>query len=114
MDMRKLAIKKGAVETGICKWVIVHAATNGAGSSSVGVVAGKGHLFIAARITKQTAILLVDVRLRPCRIAQITRSVAFALLLYCQNLIMDQIHPIASTVVPLHAGVRDHQLGSWR
>ena len=40
------------------------AATNGTGSS-VGNVAGKGHLFVAARIAKQTATLLVNVRTRP-------------------------------------------------
>lgn len=61
--MQKLAIKRGAVETGICKWVIVTAAPAGTGSSSVGLVAGKGNLFIAARIAKQTATLLVNVRI---------------------------------------------------
>jgi hypothetical protein len=34
------------------------AAINGAGSSSVGDVPAKGHLFIAARIAKQTATTL--------------------------------------------------------
>jgi hypothetical protein len=42
---------------------------------SVGNVAGKGHLFIAARIAKQTATLLINMRARRHHIAQIAAKI---------------------------------------
>ena len=51
-ESRKLTIKVGSVETGICKWVIVLLQQMGPARSSVGKVAGKGDLFVAARIAK--------------------------------------------------------------
>lgn len=63
-DIQRLAIKRGKrnryMQVGNSS-----AAALGPVGSSVGTVAGNGHLFIAARITKQTATLLVNVRTRP-------------------------------------------------
>lgn len=81
MSMRKLTIKVGLVETGICKWIVVLLQRTGPARSSVGNVAGKGHLFIAARIAKQTVTLLVNVRSRRVHIAQIAAEVICELLL---------------------------------